>query len=97
MSFAEARKFLWFSGDLLAVEGLVEFVIRVNQQRTAYIPKEIVEGLGCEWILVPNTRAAVIYDRRCDLDDAIRSLEVILEGLRLKLRDQRRGGSSHGL
>jgi len=75
---------------------VVEFVIRVNQQRTAYIPKEIVEGLGFDWVLVPNTRAAVIYARECDLDAAIRSVEVILEGLRLRLANQRKGGGGRG-
>jgi hypothetical protein len=71
---------------------MVEFVIRVNQQRTAYIPKEIVEGLGYDWVLVPDTKAAVIYASQCHLEAAIRSIELILEGLKLKLLDQRKGG-----
>ena len=91
MSFAEGRKFLWFSCDLLAVAGLVEFVIRVNQQRTAYIPKEIVENLGYEWTLVPNAKAAVIYPRRCSLETAIRSLQLILDGLRVRLSAEKGG------
>ena len=57
---------VWFSADCLAGGGLmVEFVIRVNQQRTAYIPKEIVENLGYDWTMVPNAKAAVIYPRTC--------------------------------
>jgi hypothetical protein len=76
---------------------MVEFVIRVNQQRTAYIPKEIVEGLGYDWVMVPNTKAAVIYAGQCDLEVAIRSIEVILEGLKLRLLDQQKGGSRSGL
>jgi len=72
---------------------MVEFVIRVNQQRTAYIPKEIVEGLGYDWVMVPDTKAAVIYASQCDLEAAIRSVEVILEGLKLRLLDQQKGGS----
>ena len=64
---------------------MVEFVIRVNQQRTAYIPKEIVENLGYDWTMVPNARAAVIYPRNCDLETAIKSLQIILDSLRLKL------------
>jgi len=64
---------------------MVEFVVRVNQQRTAYIPKEIVENLGYEWTLVPNARTAVIYPRQCSLDTAIKSLQIILDGLKLSL------------
>ena len=90
MSFARGRKFLWFSGDCLVGRGLmVEFVIRVNQQRTAYIPKEIVENLGYEWTLVPNARTAVIYPRQCSLDTAIKSLQIILDGLKLRLTAQK--------
>lgn len=63
---------------------MVEFVIHVNQQRTAYIPKEIVENLGFEWIMVPNASAAVIYPRTCNLETAIKSLQIILDSLKLK-------------
>jgi len=75
---------------------MVEFVIRVNQRRTAYIPKEIIENLGYDWFLVPDTRAAVIYTRQCDLETVIKSVEVVLEGLRLRLKDQHRGGVVRG-
>ena len=68
---------------------MVEFVIRVNQQRTAYIPKEIVENFGYDWTLVPNARTAVIYPRQCSLDTAIKSLQIILDGLRLRLAAQK--------
>jgi len=64
---------------------MVEFVIRVNQQRTAYIPKEVIEILGYEWLLVPNARAAVVYPRQCDLKTAIKSVLVIVKGLKLML------------
>jgi hypothetical protein len=67
---------------------MVEFVIRVNQQRTAYIPKEIVENLGFDWIMVPNARAAVIYPKQCSLDTAIKSIQIILDGLKLRLSAQ---------
>ena len=90
VSFARGRKFLWFYGDSPVRLGLmVEFVIRVNQQRTAYIPKEIVQNLGYDWTLVPNARTAVIYPRQCSLDTAIKSLQIILDGLRLRLAAQK--------
>jgi hypothetical protein len=71
---------------------MVEFVIRVNQQRTAYIPKEVLEILGYEWLLVPNAKAAVVYSRQCDLKTAIRSVTVIVRGLRLRLNVQQMEG-----
>jgi len=74
---------------------MVEFVIRVNQQRTAYIPKEVIEILGYDWLLVPNAKAAVVYPRQCDLKTAIRSVLVILKGLRLMLTAQQGEGEGH--
>jgi hypothetical protein len=75
---------------------MVEFVIRVNQQRTAYIPKEVIEILGYDWLLVPNAKAAVVYPRQCDLKTAMRSVLVILKGLKLKLSAQEVQGEDHG-
>jgi len=95
VSIAKGRKFLWFSADCLAGRGLmVEFVIRVNQQRTAYIPKEVIEILGYEWLLVPNAKAAVVYPRQCDLRTAIRSVLVIVKGLKLMLSAREGSGET---
>ena len=82
----EGQKILVVFCRLSSGRGLmVEFVIRVNQQRTAYIPKEVIEILGYEWLLVPNAKAAVVYPRQCDLRTAIRSVLVIVNGLKLML------------
>jgi hypothetical protein len=87
---------LWFYGDFKVRLGLmVEFVIRVNQQRTAYIPKEVIETLGYEWLLVPNAKAAVVYPRQCDLKTAIKSVLVIVKGLKLMLSSREGRGESH--
>jgi hypothetical protein len=69
---------------------MVEFYIKVNQHRTAYIPREILESLGYDWALVPNAKAAVIYPKQCSLEEAIRSVEVILDGLRLRVASHQR-------
>ena len=73
---------------------MVEFVIRVNQQRTAYIPKEVIEILGYEWFLVPNAKAAVVYPRQCDLRTAIRSVLVIVKSLKLMLTAREGSGEN---
>jgi len=49
---------------------MVKFVMRVNQQRTAYITKEIVENLGHHSTMMPNAKAVVIYPS-ARLDNAI--------------------------
>jgi len=74
---------------------MVEFVIRVNQQRTAYIPKEVIEILGYEWLLVPNARAAVVYPRTCDLRTAIKSVLVIVKALKLMVSAREGRGENH--
>jgi len=95
LSIVRGRKFLWFYGDSKVRLGLmVEFVIRVNQQRTAYIPKEVIEILGYEWLLVPNAKAAVVYPRACDLKTAIKSVLVIVKGLKLMLTTREWRGES---
>jgi len=73
---------------------MVEFIIRVNQQRTAYIPKEVIEILGYEWLLVPNAKAAVVYPRQCGLRTAIRSVLVIVKGLKLTLSAREGSGET---
>ena len=63
----------------------MEFKISVNEkQRQAYIPKEVVEALGFKWILRPNMKAAVIYPLGASIEVIRRSVEILLEDLRLQ-------------
>ena len=64
---------------------MVEFKISVNEkQRQAYIPKEVVEALGFKWILRPNMKSAVIYPPGVSIEVVRRSVEILLEDLRLQ-------------
>ncbi|MEM4727468.1 MAG: hypothetical protein QXD04_04365 [Candidatus Bathyarchaeia archaeon] len=64
---------------------MVEFKIKVYEdQRLAYIPKEVVETLGTRLKMKPDQYAAVIYPEGAKLDLVVRSVEIILEYLKLK-------------
>ena len=64
---------------------MVEFDIRVHpKQRQAYIPKEIVETLGYRWKVTPNMKAIAAYPKDATIETVIRSLEIILDDLKLR-------------
>lgn len=64
---------------------MVEFDISVNEsQRLAYIPKAILRSLGHKLTIVPNSNAAIIYPKGEDPSVVLRSLEIILQDLRMK-------------
>jgi len=63
---------------------MVEFSLKVNEkQGTAYLPKEIRNAFGLKLKLLPNAEAAAIYREGSDPARVIRSLEHIIENLRL--------------
>ena len=64
---------------------MVEFNIKVHpQQRLAYIPKEIVRALGFRLKAKPDRYALILYPENCDLNLVIRSVEILLEDLKLQ-------------
>jgi len=66
---------------------MVEFEIKVHpRQKLAYIPKEIVDSLGFVWKANPNTKAMVVYPKDTPLIQVLKSLEIILADLKLRLR-----------
>ena len=66
---------------------MVEFGIKVNPvHRLAYLPKILVESLGSELTIRPDSRAAIIYPRGEDLELVAASLRVILQSLELSAR-----------
>ncbi|RLI19253.1 hypothetical protein DRO54_08850 [Candidatus Bathyarchaeota archaeon] len=66
---------------------MVEFKIRIHPgQRLAYIPKEIYEALGPSCKAVADCCAAVIYNEQTNLPDVIKSLEIILEDLKHRVK-----------
>lgn len=70
---------------------MVEFGITVNRsQHSAYIPKILIKTLGFKLVLLPNSNAAVIYPQGKDLNVVLRSLEIILQDI--KLRNEMQAG-----
>ncbi|MDI6814086.1 MAG: hypothetical protein QMD10_11195 [Desulfitobacteriaceae bacterium] len=64
---------------------MVEFTIKVHlAQRQAYIPKEIVEALGTRLKAKPDRYAMVIYPEGMNPELVIKSLEILLDDLRLE-------------
>jgi bifunctional DNA-binding transcriptional regulator/antitoxin component of YhaV-PrlF toxin-antitoxin module len=64
---------------------LVKFRLKTNPVGQIYLPKEVREELGDRYILVANSRAAVIFPEDAPLELVIKSLEVIILDLKNRL------------
>jgi hypothetical protein len=74
----------------LLVIGLVEFDLSLPRsgQNVIWLPKVLVQALGRDLKLMPNSVAAVLYGADADLGDVVRSLEIIKQDLQLKASRQ---------
>ena len=64
---------------------MVEFRVNVNRtQRLVYIPKKILEALGHSLTIVPDMNAAVLYPTGEDPEIIAKSVEIILQDLKLR-------------
>ncbi len=62
-----------------------EFELKIHKKEgIAYIPKKLSEQYGLRPIILPNEDSAVMYRRDTDPTDVIRSLEVLIQHLRLR-------------
>ncbi len=72
---------------------MVEIGIRVNRvHRLAYLPKILIESLGSELTIKPDSRAAVIYPTGEDPEVVMASLRIILQSMELSSKTPRRTG-----
>jgi hypothetical protein len=63
----------------------MEIEIRINEkQRLAYIRKDIVAAFGLRLRFQPNTNAAIVYANGVKTSDVIRSVELLLAGLKIR-------------
>jgi len=81
---------------------MVEFKVHVNKsQRLVYIPKKILETLGHSLTILPDTNAAVLYPTGDNPETIARSVELILQDLKLQASRRasqgmaREGDSNH--
>jgi len=63
---------------------MVKYRLKANPQGQFYFPKEVREELGHELILIPNSRAGVIFPKDATFDEVLESLRVIIEDLKLR-------------
>lgn len=69
---------------------MVEFKINVNRsQRLVYIPKKVLEVLGHSLTIVPDMNAAVLYPTGQNLEIVAKSVEILLQDLRLRIESKR--------
>lgn len=65
----------------------MELNVRVNPiHRITYIPKAVVNSLGVKLTIALDSRAALIYPTREDLEIVMASVRILLEALELKAR-----------
>lgn len=75
---------------------MVKYTIKSNPAGQYYFPKEIREALGKEVVVIPNAFAAAIFPKDAPLERVAKSLELILEDIKLRLEhqnDSEKGGS----
>jgi len=69
-----------------------EFELKTGPQGHIYLPKKIRKFLGKNLKLLPNATAVVIYPEKADLQTVIKSLQVIISDLELRVnRKEPRG------
>jgi hypothetical protein len=69
----------------------MKFEIRIHpEQRQTRIPKILTKNFGNMWILVPNTKAAIVYSKKTGLDEVLKSLEILRQDLQLQLDSKRK-------
>lgn len=78
-----------FSIECPAIQ-MVEIKIRINPtERQAYIPKLILETFGPRVSILPNTRAAILYTTDTDPKVVERSVQLILQHLKLLIKSKK--------
>jgi hypothetical protein len=72
---------------------MVEFKIKVHkQQRLAYIPKAITEGLGFEFKAIANRVALLLWPKNAKIEDVLKSLRLIESDLK-HAQELQKGGN----
>jgi hypothetical protein len=69
---------------------LVEFDLALPRsgQNVVWLPKVLVNALGRKLKVTPDSVAAVLYGADADLNDVVRSLDIIKQDLQLKASRQ---------
>jgi hypothetical protein len=66
---------------------MVEFDLKLpREQNVVWLPKVLINSLGRNLKLTPNSVAAVLYGADADLGAVISSIELIKQDLELRLK-----------
>src|SRR5947209_1458351 len=69
----------------------MQFRIKINpEQRLTRISKHLTDNFGYNWVLVPNTKAAVIFPEGQDPGAVVKSLSIIQQDLKLQIGSRKR-------
>jgi hypothetical protein len=64
---------------------MVEFDLKVHpEQRVTWLPRQLVKAWGFELKLLPNNSAGILYPKEADYEAVIKSVEILLQDLRLR-------------
>jgi len=75
---------------------MVKFKQRLDRNKKIYIPKPIrVMGFNSVIEISPNTRAAAMYPEGSNPHEVIRSLEWIIQGLKIAHTSAEKNGSQN--
>lgn len=69
---------------------MVEFELKVHpKQKVTWLPRQIVKAWGFELKLLPNNNAGILYPTGIEYDAVIKSVEILLQDLRLRAEANR--------
>lgn len=75
----------------------MEFIIKIDEkQHVGYFKKEIIEAFGLRLKFQPNSKAAIVYAEGVKASDVIRSVEILLQDLKLRAEDEQRSTKEPG-
>jgi hypothetical protein len=63
--------------------------LKIGPQGHVYLPKKIRRTFGDNLKFLPNANAAVIYPQGMDPETVIRSLQVIMTDLRMRVQEKK--------
>ncbi|MEM2618625.1 MAG: hypothetical protein QW356_03955 [Candidatus Hadarchaeales archaeon] len=61
----------------------------LDERNRLVLPKEIFDKWGNRIVIYPNSFAAVIFPKNCDLEHVIKSTEILLADMKHKLEVER--------
>ena len=69
---------------------MLEFHLKINpQQRLTRIPKLLAQTFGHEWIVIPNSKCAIVFEPGTSTETILRSLSLIQKDLEFRFETEK--------